>query len=188
MPFPLCRTDLEIRRELEAASLSILSDDAADLAEEEGHLDGNQHYQDLRTASWDDVRFALEREDSLIRAFSTASSPAEAEAAFDGDRDPDDEREALWGLDVGVASAVTALGALGAQTTLSCNGGAFGNPHFRDAACVRFYPAGASIEALLSLAERADVGLVQEGGCALLYARSIMDLQTFARLALGSHR
>lgn len=188
MHTPIHLPDLEIRRELEPGELDGLSEAAADAADEEGYLDGNQHYQDLRTASLDDVRFALERERNLIQVFAAAADPAAAELAFMDSRDPDDERLALWNLDVGIAAPVLALGVLGAHTVLSCNGGAFGSPHFRDIPCIRFYPATANLEVLLDLAARAGVGLVAEGRRGLLYARSILDLQLFATLALDNSR
>ncbi|MBS0298178.1 MAG: hypothetical protein JSR45_17905 [Proteobacteria bacterium] len=174
----------EIRQNLDLSLLEILSDEALDAADDVGELDGNQHYSDLSIATWDDVRFALEREASLIEEIARALDPAAAEQTALEARDDDDEREALWHLDIGVAAAVVALNALGAHTVLSCNGGAFGGSHLRDFPSIRFCPRRVRVEVLLELARDSDVGLDVEEHRALLYGRSIEDMQRFAALAL----
>jgi hypothetical protein len=176
---------IKIRQALDFSSLEALSDEDADEADDDGYLDGNQHYQDLRASTWQDVRYALAREENLTRTFLDAEHPDLAERDFYAARNLDDEQESLWGLDVGVAAAVVALNVLGARTSLSCNGGAFGGEHFRDMPCVRFFPGSASQNYLLKLAGQARVGLVEENGRALLYGRTIRDLQRFAAAALN---
>ena len=175
---------VEIRQALDLGSLEALSDEAADAADDDGYLDGNQHYQDLRASTWHDVRFALAHEADLIHAFLDSEYPDVAERDFYDTRDLDNEQESLWGLDVGVASAVVALNALGAHTALSCNGGAFGGEHFRDRPCIRFYIGTASLEHLLDLARQAQIGLVEEDARALLYGQTVLDLMRFASAAL----
>lgn len=176
---------IEIRQALDLTSLEALSDEDADAADDDGYLDGNQHYQDLRTSTWQDVRYALAKEADLTQVFLAAEHPDVAERDFYAARNPDSEQESLWGLDVGVAAAVMALNALGAHTALSCNGGAFGGEHFRDVPCVRFFPGNAPLNYLLELAGQVQVGLVEEDGRALLYGRTILDLQRFASAALN---
>ena len=172
---------LVIRQELDAARLDLLSDHALEAADEAGELDGNHHYIDLSTASWEDVAYALSEEGRLLTELENASDPAELEARLCEARELKDEREALWHLDVGVAAPVIALNALGAHTALSCNGGVFGGRHLRDFPSVRFYPRHAPLDGLLAAARASGVGLIEEEGRALVYASSVQDLQQFAR-------
>jgi len=179
-------TKVVIRHEFEPDRLERLSDAALEAADDAGELDGNQHYQDLTLASWDDVRFALEQEAALIRELEASEDPAATEQAIADRRDDLEEREALWHLDIGMASAVMALNALGAQTSLSCNGGAFGGPHPGPFPCIRFYPGDAALEHLLEMAKDSGAGLIEEKGRLLLYADDVRVLQKFA--ALGVER
>lgn len=172
---------LVIRRDLDAARLAVLSDDALEAADEAGELDGNQHYMDLSTATWADVAYALAVEGRLILELEEAADAAVLEASLCESRDLEDEREALWHLDVGVAAPVMALNALGAHTALSCNGGVFGGKHLRDYPSIRFYPRHAPLDVLLDAARESGVGLIEEGGRALLYSGTVQDLQRFAR-------
>ena len=172
---------LVIRQELNAPRLALLSDDAMEAADEAGELDGNQHYIDLSTATWDDVAYALAAEGRLIFELEDADDAAALEASFCEQRDLEDEREALWHLDVGVAAPVMALNALGAHTVLSCNGGVFGGKHLRDYPSIRFYPRNAPLDVLLDAARASGVGLIEEEGRALLYSAAVQDLQRFAR-------
>lgn len=178
-------TTLVIRQDLDSARIDVLSDDALEAADEAGELDGNQHYVDLSTATWADVVYALAEERRLIRELEEAADPGDLEESLCEARDPEDEREALWHLDVGVAAPVIALNALGAHTALSCNGGVFGGKHLRDCPSVRFYPRHAPLEGLLEAARASGVGLIEEEGRALLYARSVHDLQRFAEELLA---
>jgi hypothetical protein len=176
---------LVIRQDLDAARLDDLSDHALEAADEAGELDGNHHYIDLSTATWSDVAYALAEEERLIRELEDAADPGDLEASLCEARDLEDEREALWHLDVGVASPVMALNAVGAHTALSCNGGVFGGKHLRDCPSIRFYPRHAPLDGLLEAARASGVGLIEEEGRALLYAGSVQDLQRFARELLA---
>lgn len=175
---------VEIRRHLDASQLDVLSEEERDAADEVGELDGNHHYVDLSASAWDDVAYALVSESQLIQRLEAADDPAAEENAIYEARDLEEEREALWHLDIGVASAVMALNALGAHTVLSCNGGEFGGQHVRDCPCIRFFPNGADVTRLLALASQSDIGLVEEDRLALLYGHKVRDLQRFAALAL----
>lgn len=173
-----------IKRDLTEAQLCVLTEAEREAAEDEGELDGNQHYQDLGAATWEQVKRALKTEQRLLQSFATARDPEAAEAAFNEQRVLGDEEGALWWLDVGVAAPVLALNALGAHTVLSCNGGAFGNSHQRTYPSIRFYPGEARLEDLLELASEAAIGLTAEDGRGLLYAHDLKALQRFASLAL----
>jgi hypothetical protein len=175
---------LPIHQELDPSKLLSLSEEALDVADEAGELDGNQHYVDLSTVDWADVAFALQAETKLIQQMLGCDDYAEALERLEEEQDVDDERAALWHLELGVAAPVLALNALGAHTALSCNGGAFGGQHLRDLPSIRFYPQSAGVEDLLALARDSEVGLVEEEGRALLYASDVQGLQRFAALAL----
>lgn len=177
-------TTIEIRHDLNVSRLDLLSEEMRDAADESGELDGNSHYNDLSVASWNDVAHALVSEASLIHKLEASSDPAAEERAIYEARDGSEDRDVLWHLDVGVAAAVMALNALGAHTVLSCNGAEFGGTHFRDYPSIRFFPHEAEIDELLDLARNSGVGLVEEDGRALLYGRTVRDLQCFAALAL----
>jgi hypothetical protein len=178
-------TEIEIRRDLNVDSLAELSPAEASEAEDQGYLAGNRFYRDLRGFGWEDVRRALDLERSLVDRIQAADDPAAAESDFDELRlqflDPIEE---LCGLDVGVASAVLAISALGAIPVSSCNGGCFGGPHQARHPYVAFYLPKDRAARALDLAEAADIGLfVDQNGIAQVYGRAIRDLLRFAALA-----
>lgn len=178
---------IQIRQELDPSSLEALSEEQREAAEDAGELDGNHHYSDLSFATWDDVAYALEVEGRLIAHWHAFEDRGAVLAELDERRESEDEREALWQLELGVAAPVMALNVLGAHTALSCNGGQFGGAHLRDCPSIRFYPQRAAIEDLLGLARASGVGLVNEEARALLYAADVRDLQRFAATALQRH-
>lgn len=178
---------IPIRQELDPSRLEPLSEEEREAAEDAGELDGNHHYSDLSFATWDDVAYALKVEGRLIAGWEAAGNPDALLAELDELRESEEERDALWQLELGVAAPVMALNVMGAHTALSCNGGQFGGTHLRDCPSIRFYPQRASIEDLLSLARASAVGLVNEEGRALLYAVDVRKLQKFAALAIERH-
>lgn len=173
-----------MHRAVDADVLDSLSELEADVASDEGYLRGNSRYEDHRGWGWEDLRAALTVEVSIVERFGRAEDAAAAEAAFEEERNLEGEGpEALWGLDVGVASAVIALSALGAMPFISCNAGSFGGAHPASQPYVAFYLADASPRLLLELATGAGVGLDAENGVLRLYARTVLDLLLFARIA-----
>ena len=179
-------TKFEIRRDLDVEKLEELSSAEATDADEQGYLAGNQSYRDLRGFRWDDVRRALEFESGLVGRIKAADNSAAAELDFDEIRlqalDPIEE---LCGLDVGVASAVLAISALGAIPVSSCNGGCFGPPHQAQHPYVAFYLPKDHAVRILDLAEAADIGLgVDSDGIAQIYSRTVHDFLRFAALAV----
>lgn len=176
---------LDIDQALDVASLAVLTPAEAEAADEDGILAGNQHYQDLQACNIEDLRFVLDRERKLVESFLDSNAPAAAEASFEDDRPLDDDRDALWHLDVGMASAVVALVALGAHPTLSCNGGCFGGCHNFPAPLIKAYIASASPDTLLALAKVADIGVRQEEGLIVLYANDCDAFMRFGEQALS---
>lgn len=177
--------EIEIRRDLDMDRLAELSPAEASEAEEQGYLAGNRSYRDLRGFGWEDVVRALDLERALVARFEAVDDPAVAESDFDELRlqalDPIEE---LCGLDVGVASAVLAVSALGGIPVSSCNGGCFGGQHQARHPYVAFYLPKDRGAPVLDLAEAADIGLfVDQDGIAQIYGRTINDLLRFAALA-----
>jgi len=81
-------------------------------------------YHDTHGLSWDDARAAIELERELLSQH----------AAHDGEFEPDEdyviaEAETLGPFDLGVASVVIALSAMGCVPYSSCNCGLVGGGH-----------------------------------------------------------
>jgi hypothetical protein len=93
-----------IEQVLDVDSLAELSDTAANEADENGYLAGNQMYQDLRGYGWPDVARALRLERRLIAKLQEAEDlDAEAMLIDDERLDCFEPSDGLWGLDLGVA-------------------------------------------------------------------------------------
>lgn len=186
---PLDRTyPIEIARRFAAEDLATPSAAEVERGEEDG-LAGNQHYQDLRGVTWQEVAAAVGREAELIARFDIASDLDEEADLLDEERAeavfPEDD---LWGLDVGVAGAAVALSALGATPASSCNAGGFGGQHIARFPYVAFYIGDANPAEILALATDAEIGLDTVDGLGRLYGARDRDLHRFAALALRRHR
>lgn len=140
----------------------------ADLAWFEGEDAGddsglgcNRDYRDLRGKTWADVRRVLECERRLMFDVETAKWVP----GVDG------EGPELDGLELGVATAVTALSALGCIPFTSCNGGWFGGVHASARLIVGFYLRPYHLPSIQKAAAQADAALLaeQHGG---LYVRA----------------
>lgn len=173
-------------RLIDLSCLRRLTDDELDVADEEGDLAGNQHYLDLRAASLSDLAHALDSEAALILEVRRSEDPAEAELAVYASRPPDDERESLWNMDLGVASAAVALAVAGACPFTSCNGGAFGGAHDKTRPQVRFYLQDAELDFLRDWAEKAGAWIEARDDALTLVAQDLDVLLCFARIAAGA--
>jgi len=136
----------------------------------------NRMYMDLRRLTWADARRVLSLETDLI---------ARIEAAYTGEEDAALEEELLecekylYGLDLGVASAVASLSAAKCIPFGSCNAGAFGGGHQEQCPLVAFYAPAHTVELLIASAEEAGIGL--EGNKYLVaYSDDIHKLGRFA--------
>lgn len=129
----------DIRRDIALDDLRALWEADAEQAVEEG-LEGNQEYSDLRGLTIDDLQLVLREEERWPNGIRESAAPADVEERLINLRgtafNPGKE---LWGLDLGVASAVVALSSLGACPVSSCNGGAFGLGHQAGYAYVSFF-------------------------------------------------
>ena len=92
----------------------------------------------------------------------------------------------LAGFDIGVAGAVMALSAVGAVPISSCNGGLLNEAsHPSDIPHILFSAKSDQIAIISEAAGSADVGLINNGEHLELFARSIPDLNLFARQLLA---
>jgi hypothetical protein len=174
-----------IIRDLASRPFAILHPEEAERGTEDGDLDGNMAYDDLRGMTWDDVLETLERERAVVAILAAAPDPNEAYEAFEVDRLSEWGADALWGLDPGVAAATITLSAMGAIPISSCNGGALGGEHLEAYPLVAFYVASASPDMLLACADAAQAGLVLDAhGCAQLFGQTCAPLLAFASAAI----
>ncbi|AZG78727.1 hypothetical protein [Methylocystis rosea] len=176
---------VKIHRHLNVADLADISPDELEQAEEEGALAGNRAYCDLRGCGWGVVRTALDIETKLIERLKMADDVDAEMSAFEEERATAfDDEPALWGLDVGVASATIAISAYGAIPVSSCNAGAFGGRHPVRYPYVAFFLPKDLAPEILRCVEAADVGLLcDESGIAQIYGQGEMDLVRFAQTA-----
>ncbi len=141
----------------------VLSDlawfEGEDAADDSG-LGCNRDYRDLRGKTWADVRRVLQCERRLM-------FDAEEGKRVSG---VDGEGPELDGLDLGVASAVNAVSALGCIPFTSCNGGWFGGIHASAQLIVGFYLRPAHLPHVQQAAAQAEIGLrqAQHGGMCLI--------------------
>lgn len=169
---------------LDLTGLAVLSVAEIEAAEDEGFLAGNQEYLDLSFLSVTDLADCISREDQLLGQFRGAPDSGAAERAFLANREVQDDVEALWHLDVGVAAATVALIASGAHPFLSCNGGVLGAHHSRPHPLVRFYLQNLAPRHLGDWLAGSGLSLSNEEGILVLHAERLEPFSVFARLAL----
>ncbi len=178
-----------ISRALDTERLAALSDTEADEGEESGFLAGNQMYQDLRAFSRADLAAAIELEADLMARLQAADDLDAATEILDDERlDVNEPADGLWGLDIGVASAVAAFSVLGGTPVSSCNAGGFGGTHTAEHPYVAGYLPAVAADALLEAAAAADVGVAMaDDGLVQVFGRTDFDLLRFARrvIAIG---
>lgn len=169
---------------LDLTGLAVLSVGEIEAAEEEGFLEGNQEYLDLRFLGVADLAESIAKEGLLLRQFNEADDSGAAERAFIASREIQDDVEALWHLDVGVASATIALIASGAHPFLSCNGGRLGAHHSRPHPLLRFYLQDLAPNQLLDWVAKSGLSIANEGGTLALHSERLEPFLIFASLVL----
>ncbi len=169
---------------LDLTRLAVLSVAEIEAADDEGFLAGNQEYLDLSFLKVADLADCIAREDRLLRQFRAAPDSGAAERAFIASRKVQDDVEALWHLDVGVAAATVVLIASGAHPFLSCNGGVLGAHHSRPHPLVRFYLQDLAPQHLREWLAGSGLSLSNEEGILVLHAERQEPFSVFARLAL----
>lgn len=171
-------------RPFQLTGLAVLSRAEIEAAEDEGFLGGNQEYLDLSFLGVADLADCIAREDGLLCQFHEAEDASAAEQAFLESRKLQDDVEALWHLDVGVASATVGLIASGAHPFLSCNGGVFGTHHSRPHPLVRFYLQDLAPDELLDWVAKSGLSVTNEEGVLMLHSEQLEPFLTFARFIL----
>ena len=136
-----------------------------------------RNYLDLRGMSWRMVREAIEFEEEVLSRFGWDTDSAQEHLA------DDDCFEIIYGLDIGVASAVLALSAAKCASVTSCNGGA---GHGAAYPVVAFFTRQQRVPDLLDAAEEANCGLTNgdSGDYVVLYSGEVRGLVRFARALL----
>ena len=179
-------SDLVIRREVDVAALAVLDDPSR--AEDEGYLEGNRSYADLRGMNWGQVAAALQRERELI-ARLLAAPDIDAEAELIEEERLEAFEDPLFGLDVGVASATLALSAMGCTPFSSCNGAMLGGFHNASHPVVALYLPAEVVPAALAAARTAEAGLILDlEGRGRLYAGQVEPMVRFAEAAVEQAR
>lgn len=173
-------------RPFQLTGLVVLSRAEIEAAEDEGFLGGNQEYLDLSFLGVADLAKCIAREDGLLRQFQEAEDTSAAELAFLGSRKLQDDVEALWHLDVGVASATVGLIASGAHPFLSCNGGVLGTHHSRPHPLVRFYLQDLAPNELLDWVAKSGLSVTNEEGILVLQSDRLEPFLVFAKLVLDT--
>lgn len=169
---------------LDRSHLAVLTEAELDAADDDG-LGGNGEYQDLQACDIADLRAALAVEAEALRRVRSAPDPARAEDAYKDGLPMDDERAALWHLDLGVGAACVALVTLGAHPVLSCNGGEFGTVHAFPSPLIRLYLEDADPGGLVDLANRTGIALRVWEGKIVMQADSTESFHQFGRLVLA---
>lgn len=170
---------------LDRSQLAVLTEAELDAADDDG-LGGNGEYQDLQACDLDDLREAVAVEAEALRRVRSSSDQARAEDAYKDGLPMDDERAALWHLDLGVGAACVALVTLGAHPVLSCNGGEFGALHAFPSPLIRLYLEDADPVRLVNLANRAGIRLSIWEGKIVMQANSTEAFHQFGRLVLAN--
>jgi hypothetical protein len=140
-------------------------------------LGQNREYVDLRRFTWGAVERILRYERSLMDRLKPADRSLE-----ELEEELEETNDRLFGLDVGVASAVVALSASRCVPFTSCNAGAFSDGgHFEVYPLVAFYAKPPWVPILLATADRARIGLTNNGGAVVAFVDDIYKLAQFAK-------
>ena len=141
-------------------------------------LGGNREYSDLRRCSWRSAREIWDYETSILHKLEMSGDSSRLE----DDQESDEIAEALWGLDLGVASVVVSLSAAKCIPFTSCNGGAFEDGHLEKYPLVAFYAKAQWVPHLLSAAKGTNVGLENGlSGSIVVFANDIRNMPRFAQ-------
>jgi hypothetical protein len=140
---------------------------------------------DLRNIEPDEPGRVYDLEDEIIERLEASDDP-EGEYEIVLEELYEDPDPGLYGLDLGVASTVAALSAVGCVPFASCNAGAFGGLHHERHPLVAFFAKQAAGSLLLACAEESGVGLeVEDTGTLLVYANDIRAMRRFAEVVMS---
>lgn len=174
--------DVDLRIDVDVRELRVLTAD-----EVEYGWTINREYAYMGQLSWEEVRHVIEVESAALATADRRSATAE-EFEQACEKLSDDLLEDLGGLDLGAASAVTALSAAGFISAYSCRGhpagyrynGGSKHPAILTAADARHF------EVLQPLLPSSACGAVVDERCLLIYARSVESFMALAKQLLSS--
>lgn len=176
------RPKAKVIRKIDPKALGWLSDQQASSG-----VWCNHSYEDLRGLSWQEARETLECEQSLMQRIND-SEDAVATMNEIADEFYEDPGLDPFGLDVGVASTVVALSALGCVPLSSCNGGCYGDFHRESYPLVVFCAKPIHVPDLIKAATAADVNLENDhDGALIVHTADIARLSEFARALIDDH-
>ena len=179
MAFTHRHFDVQIERHIDPERLSWPEPGAA---MDDTGLGGNRCYEDLRRLPWCEARRVYAFEDKCIERILNSTHAEKEYESIIAELADDLDTIGLFGLDIGVASAVLALSSARCIPFTSCNAGAFGGNHAEECPMVAFYAKVPSIPLLLECAEEAETGLVNaELGSLVTYADDIRKMRGFAK-------
>ena len=174
--------DVDIVREIDPKAIRTFEN-----ADAEDGILLNHSYIDMRGYSIADAEHVVAEEYELLSAI----------AAVEGDIERVDElieqlyedASELSGFDVGTAGTIFALSAAGAAPISSCNGGLLGEPgHSSQVPHILFSVELSHLELILSAADEAKVGVINNSGHVEVFAATIPALNAFAMAILRKLR
>jgi hypothetical protein len=151
------------------------------------HLRFHNHDYGRIRATLREVRQALEFEAEVLNRLANAKDLA-AEYRRVSDEIYDDDSQPLQGLDLGVASAVLSLSAIGCVTFSSCNGGSFGDFHHEKYPLITFYAKPENAPLLIKAAKEAGVGIRHVEDYLMVWANDIRHMLRFGQAVLKSRK
>jgi hypothetical protein len=149
----------------------------------------NREYRDLRGCSWAEVDEVSDLENDIVRRLELSGTDFEQTmecVSEELDELYESGYEGLWGLDIGVASAVLALSACRCIPFSSCNAGAFGGFHREKFPLVSFFARPLWVPAIMRAAEETSIGLYNSDDAIVAYGE-IRSLMSFSH-ALAARR
>lgn len=178
--FPHRQFDFDVSREFDAKRLRWRHADDVKGSE------WNLGYADLSGFSRPEAQRVLQLESELVRRIEASDDPAAELLAIEDE--PYEERdEHLYGLDLGVASAVAALSVVGCVPIPSCYGGSFGDSHREQYPLVAMFASRSALPAIEAAAQRSDTGLENgHDGILVVYANDVRKMMQFGSFLLDA--
>lgn len=173
--------EVEVERDVNSSQVVWVPDDVLD----SGWYSGNHEWFDTRGTTWSQAQEALQSEERLLEQLGLLDD------SWDEDSELYEEVtlerfESLMGLDIGVASTVSALSAAGCLPFTSCNGGCLGGHHQENYPLVAFYARSQWIPELLEAATEAQVGLVNgDQNSLVVYTGDIHRMLAYGRTLIA---
>ena len=170
------RVEVDIVRELPLKSFRWPS---ASEAADDAALAGNHHYADLRGLTRQDYQIVRGVEQVLLGRIQNGVPEEKLLEELEDEADHGEEHPLHW-LDIGIASPVVALSAIGCVPAYSCNGGVLGGHHRGEHPIIAFFAKPKLRTLLLDAAAIASIGLRPwTDGVILAYAAELEPLQRF---------